>query len=106
MNTAQRRQPVSYAELQEVLQTGVFPLMDEPVKAGVKPFCSNCSHWTPNTNGEQGVCGNMAAREHAPFARLDRLFGEAVRYQTGGLCWCPEHEAMTNASTDFADSAR
>lgn len=92
---AQRRQPVSYAELQEVQRTGVFPLMTDPVRPGAKPYCYNCTHWQQRTEW-QGTCHNKAAREHAPLAKIERINGSGIlSYTTGGLCHCPLHEMKT-----------
>lgn len=92
-SSTQRRQPVSYVELQEVLRTGVFPLLSDPVKPGVKPFCENCRHWVPAEDGHQGTCTNVDARKHALFG--DGRLGGIKRMRTGGSCHCPEHEMTT-----------
>jgi hypothetical protein len=92
MSTTQRRQPVSYAELQEVRRTGVFPTMGDPVAPGEKPYCHNCTHWSPQEDG-RGECMNKAARKHALFG--DGMLGSVKRLTTGGQCHCPEHEMKT-----------
>lgn len=89
MSTTQRRQPVSYAELQDVLRTGVFPVMGDPVVPGDKPYCLNCAHWNPLKDGI-GECMNKAARKHALFG--DGMLGSVKRLTTGDQCHCPEHE--------------
>jgi len=86
----QRRQPVSYPELQEVLRTGSFPLMTDPVKPGKKPFCHNCVHWK-RRDGFVGTCRNKAAREFALFAKLEYASEKPERYTTGSACVCPLH---------------
>lgn len=87
----QNRQPVSYAELQEVLRTGIFPKMADPVKPGVKPFCYNCIHWRECKDGS-GICRNKDARQYALFAKVGFGDGEEHgRYITGKLSHCPLH---------------
>lgn len=90
--STQRRQPITYAEVQEVKRTGKLPLMTDPVKPGSTPYCYTCAYWRPRgKDPRRAPCVNKLAKEEHWTAKLE-FPGKPGRMTTGALASCDHHQ--------------